>query len=79
MLDVATALRQLSDRSSSSLLHLSIGLLPHVGLMKTLLTASPKLTSLCVEFQAVLWEPQLDVDQPGTAEPDTSGEQNYYK
>lgn len=72
VLDVATALQQLSESSSSSLLHLSIGLLPHVGLMQTLLTASPKLTSLYVEFQTVLWEPQLNVDHPGTAEPDTS-------
>ncbi|KAM4739713.1 leucine-rich repeat-containing protein 41 isoform 2-T2 [Anableps anableps] len=71
VLDFAEALKQLSDSSCSSLIHLSIGLLPHVGLMKTLLNANPRLTSLCVEFQTVIWGPPFDLNL-GTAEPDMS-------
>uniref|UniRef100_A0A3P9Q6A3 Leucine-rich repeat-containing protein 41 n=1 Tax=Poecilia reticulata TaxID=8081 RepID=A0A3P9Q6A3_POERE len=72
VLEFAGALQQLSDSGCSSLVHLSIGLLPHVGLMKTLLNARPRLTSLCVEFQTAIWGPQFNLDHAGTAEPDTS-------
>ncbi|XP_047230866.1 leucine-rich repeat-containing protein 41 isoform X2 [Girardinichthys multiradiatus] len=72
VLDFAGALKQLSDSSCSSLVHLNIGLLPHIGLMKTLLNASPRLTSLYVEFQTVMWGPQFNLDHLGTAEPDIS-------
>lgn len=66
-------LQQLSDSGCSSLIQLSLGLLPHVGLMKTLLNASPRLTSLCVEFQTAIWGLQFNLDHAGTAEPNTSG------
>ncbi|XP_007542051.1 leucine-rich repeat-containing protein 41 [Poecilia formosa] len=72
VLEFAGVLQQLSDSGCSSLAHLSIGLLPHVGLMKTLLNASPRLTSLCVEFQTAIWGPQFNLDRAGTAEPNTS-------
>ncbi|XP_043984883.1 uncharacterized protein lrrc41 isoform X2 [Gambusia affinis] len=72
VLEFAGALQQLSDSSCSSLIQLSIGVLPHVGLMKTLLNASSRLTSLCVEFQTAIWGPQFNLDPAGTAEPDAS-------
>lgn len=50
MLDLARSLKQLSDNSSSSLTDLSIGVLPNMKLMETLLNASPNLRSLTVEI-----------------------------
>ncbi|XP_075997699.1 leucine-rich repeat-containing protein 41 isoform X2 [Genypterus blacodes] len=50
VVDLARSLKQLSDNSSSSLIDLSIGVLPNMKLMETLLNASPNLRSLTVEI-----------------------------
>ncbi|XP_038132388.1 leucine-rich repeat-containing protein 41 isoform X2 [Cyprinodon tularosa] len=66
----AAALKQLSDASRSGLVHLNVGILPCIGLLKTLLTAGPRLQALCVEFQEALWGPQclLDHAEPHMAD-----------
>lgn len=59
MLDLARALGQLSESSRSSLTNLSISVLPYTQLMEILLNASPKVTSLHVEIQTVMWGPRF--------------------
>ncbi|KAF3691374.1 Leucine-rich repeat-containing protein 41 [Channa argus] len=55
VLGLAKALKLLYESSHSSLSHLSISVLPYTKLMEILLDASPKVTSLYVEIQSVMW------------------------
>lgn len=57
MLDLARALKQLSESPRSSLTELTVSVLPHTELVDTLLEASPNLTSLCVELLTGHWTP----------------------
>lgn len=59
MLDLARALGKLSESSRSSLTDLSISVLPYTELLEILLDASPKVTSLHVEIQTVMWGPRF--------------------
>jgi len=47
---LATCLKQLSQTSRSSLVHLSVAVLPQTGLMERLLDACPGLHSLSLEI-----------------------------
>lgn len=67
VLDLAKALKQLSESSCSSLTNLSISVLPYTSLMEILLEASPKVISLQVEIQSVMWGPPLPSHHPRTA------------
>lgn len=68
VLGLARALKQLSESSRSSLTDLSISVLPYIKLVGTLLDASPNVTSLHVEIQALMWG-----HQSRAAESDMSG------
>uniref|UniRef100_A0A1A7XTI1 Leucine-rich repeat-containing protein 41 n=1 Tax=Iconisemion striatum TaxID=60296 RepID=A0A1A7XTI1_9TELE len=57
VLEVAAALKKLSDSSCSSLTELSIGVLPSIEFMMTLVESFPRLTSLSVEIQKSIWLP----------------------
>ncbi|XP_010755155.3 uncharacterized protein lrrc41 [Larimichthys crocea] len=59
VLDLARALGKLSESSRSSLTDLSISVLPYTELLEILLDASPKVTSLHVEIQTVMWGPRF--------------------
>ncbi len=59
VLELAKALKLLSDSSRSSLTDLSISVLPYTELMEILLDSSPSLTSLHVEIQTVMWGPHF--------------------
>ncbi|XP_041791726.1 leucine-rich repeat-containing protein 41 isoform X2 [Chelmon rostratus] len=72
VLDLARALRQLSDSSCSSLTDLCISILPYTKLVVILLDASPNLTSLHVTIQNVMWDPRFSQHRPRTAESDKS-------
>ncbi|TMS20459.1 Leucine-rich repeat-containing protein 41 [Larimichthys crocea] len=50
---------KLSESSRSSLTDLSISVLPYTELLEILLDASPKVTSLHVEIQTVMWGPRF--------------------
>ncbi|XP_039984996.1 uncharacterized protein lrrc41 isoform X2 [Xiphias gladius] len=72
VLGLARALKQLSESSRSSLTDLNIGVLPYTKLSEILLDASPKVTSLHVEIQTVMWGPHFSPYHPRTAESDMS-------
>ncbi|XP_069544617.1 leucine-rich repeat-containing protein 41 [Brachyistius frenatus] len=72
VLDLAAALKQLSDSHRSSLTDLSIGVLPNAKLMEVLLDASPNVTSLQVEVQTLIWGPGFSPHHPQSATADMS-------
>lgn len=67
MLDLARALKQLSESACSSLTELSVSVLPHTELVDVLLDASPNITSLCVEVLTVHWAPRIPTQRPVAA------------
>ncbi|XP_047443436.1 uncharacterized protein lrrc41 isoform X2 [Mugil cephalus] len=71
VLDLAQALKKLSDSSRSSLTSLSISVLPNAKLMEVLLDAIPALMSVHVEIQTVMWGPPLQ-NHPRVAESDVA-------
>ena len=73
VLGLSRALKQLSENSRSSLTDLNIGVLPYTKLSEILLDAAPKVTSLHMEIQTVMWEPHFLPYHPRTAESDMSG------
>lgn len=73
MLLLATALKRLSESSRSSLTDLSISVLPCIRLVEVLLDASPRLTSLHVEVQTLMWGPRTVPHWPRTVESNKSG------
>lgn len=73
VLNLATALKQLSGSSRSSLTHLSISALPYTSLVEILLDASPKVTSLHVEIQTVMWGLDIPSHHSTTAESELPG------
>ncbi|XP_070765087.1 uncharacterized protein lrrc41 [Enoplosus armatus] len=68
MLGLAGALKHLSESSRSSLTDLSVGVLPYTKLTEILLGASPKLTSLHVEIQTVMWGPRFLPHHPAESD-----------
>uniref|UniRef100_A0A1A8I0S1 Leucine-rich repeat-containing protein 41 n=1 Tax=Nothobranchius kuhntae TaxID=321403 RepID=A0A1A8I0S1_NOTKU len=68
VLDVAAALKKLSDSSCSSLTELSIGVLPSIELMINIVESFPRLTSLSVEIQKAFWLPPDIFHPPLSAE-----------
>ncbi|XP_068175188.1 leucine-rich repeat-containing protein 41 [Antennarius striatus] len=72
VLDLAQALRLLSDSSLGSLANLDISVLPHIKLILILLDASPNITSLHVEIQSAIWGPTFSSYDPRTTESSTS-------
>ncbi|XP_068449376.1 uncharacterized protein lrrc41 isoform X2 [Clinocottus analis] len=72
VLSLARALKQLSESARSSLIELSISVLPCTRLVEVLLDASPHLTSLHAEIQTLMWE-RLPLPHSRTVEPDKSG------
>lgn len=74
---LAAALQQLCCRSSGSLAHLNVSVLPDAELMETLLEAAPRVTTLHVEVQTVSQDqrcpPPLRVPRC-----DAAGEQSVY-
>ncbi|XP_022071286.1 uncharacterized protein lrrc41 isoform X1 [Acanthochromis polyacanthus] len=70
VLDLARALKQLSDSSCSSLTDLCVSILPNTNLLEILLDASPTVTSLDVEIHTVMFEPYFLPLHPRTAESD---------
>ncbi|XP_013863537.1 leucine-rich repeat-containing protein 41 [Austrofundulus limnaeus] len=74
VLNLAAALKELSDSCCSSLSDLSVSVLPRTELMKTLLDAFPGLTSLYLEIQSVLPRPRFIPDHPPAAAADSTAE-----
>ncbi|XP_037530633.1 leucine-rich repeat-containing protein 41 [Nematolebias whitei] len=79
VLDLAAALKKLSDSSCSSLSDLSLSILPCTRLMTTLLDAFPRLTSLYLEVQRVLWGPRFIPDRPPSVVSSSSAELSLEK
>ncbi|XP_034387121.1 leucine-rich repeat-containing protein 41 isoform X3 [Cyclopterus lumpus] len=69
---LARALKQLSESSRSSLVDLSVSVLPCTRLVEVLLDASPHLTSLHAEIQTLMWGPRPLPHRPRTVESDKS-------
>ncbi|KAF0042469.1 hypothetical protein F2P81_006001 [Scophthalmus maximus] len=70
VLGLARALKQLSESSRSCLTFLNIGVLPNAKLTEMLLDACPKVTSLHVEIQTMMWGTLVQAYHPRTAESD---------
>ncbi|XP_028260152.1 uncharacterized protein lrrc41 [Parambassis ranga] len=70
VMDLAGALKQLSDSSRSSLADLKISILPNIMSMEFLLDSCPSVTSLQVEIQELMWGVRPLPPYSRAAEPD---------
>lgn len=68
VLSLVRALKQLSECSHSSLTDLSISVLPYTELVKIILDASPKLTSLHTEVRSMICQPHFTSHDLSTEE-----------